>query len=152
MKLPGLTKVFIYTSLISFVLLAVLTLLTENSIDLDGDPNVVIVNYQFYARKLWQLNLLQYFVLTALAAIVHYRKGHKFFYLPGALLFILFANYHYIYQSSAFFRYKQEIGVEDGSFEIGFLIGLFQSITIVIATGLAIISIYMLRKRLRVTQ
>lgn len=152
MKLPGLTKVFIYTSLISFVLLAVLTLLTENSIDLDGDPNVVMVNYQFYARKLLQFNLLQYFLLTTLAAVIHYRKGYKFFYLPGALLFILFANYHYIYQSAAFFMYKQEIGVEDGSFEIGFLIGIAQSITIVIATGLAIISIYMLRKRLKVAQ
>lgn len=119
------------------------------SIDVDGDPNVVMVNYQFYARKLWQLNLLQYFVLTALAAIIHYRRGQRFYYLPGMLLFMLFANYHYIYQSAEFFKYKQDLGINDGSFEVGFLVGGFQSITIAIATGLAIISIHMLRKRLK---
>ena len=147
MKKPSLTQIFIYSSLISFVVLSVLALLVGTGIDVDGDPNVVLVNYQFYARKLWQINLLQYFVLTAIAAIVHYRRGQMFFYLPGMLLFMFFANYHYIYQSAEFFQYKKAVGIDDGAFEVGFLIGIFQSITIFIATGLAVLSIYLLRKR-----
>lgn len=149
MKKLGLTQVFIYTSLISFVLLAVLTALIGNSIDVGGDPNVVVVDYLFYSRKLWQVNIGQYFVLTVLAALIHYRRAQRFFYFPGMLLFVLFANYHYIYQSDAFFRYKNDLGIGEGSFEVGFLIGILQSITIVIATGLMGFSIHLLRKRLQ---
>lgn len=148
MKKLGLTQVFIYTSLISFVLLAVLTALIGNSIDVGGDPNVVVVDYLFYSRKLWQVNLAQYFVLTILAAIIHYRRAQRFFYIPGMLLFVLFANYHYIYQSDTFFQYKQDAGISDGGFEVGFLIGILQSLTILIATGLIVFTIQMLRKRL----
>lgn len=128
-------------------LTSALLLLAYNSINFTGDINRVIVDYSFYEHKLWQVNIAQYALLTIMAAVHHLRKGNRLLYIPQLLLFIVIANLQYMWLYSKYFQFRKVHDILEGGFDAGFMIGIFQSLLVILGTGLLIMSISLVRKK-----
>ncbi len=147
MKQPTFLKVYLVVFTIMALLTAGLAYLAYRTVAYGDDLERVVVDYGFYEHKLWQFNIIQYALLTLMAAAQHLRVGNRLYYLPTLFLFIVIANVQYMLLYSRYYQFRKVNDILDGGFDAGFLIGIFQSLLVILATGVLMLGGTIVRRK-----
>lgn len=145
-------RIYLYTLVIGTVILLALSLLASGSLDMaTDDPGATYYQFIRFSDWLGNATLAVAVTLFILATWVHLQKGSGLYHLPALTILIVFANYNHGFLNSRFYEFKQYHDLWEGGFELGFLIGIAQSLLGLVLVMLLFSVVYFIRKRRRPT-